>query len=82
METTAIHINSKLYNDVADYARRHNTDIGKMTESYFISLLTPQVSTAHKEKELPASFKRLRGMASHTQQEIAEDERLSYILSK
>ena len=40
MQTTAIHISTELYNSVADYARQHNTDIGKMTERYFMSLLS------------------------------------------
>ena len=32
--------------------------------------------------ELPESFLRLRGMASHTEEEIAADDKLAYILSK
>ena len=32
--------------------------------------------------ELPESFLQLRGMTSHTEAEIAADEKLAYILSK
>lgn len=38
--TTPINISTQLYNQAADYARKHNTSVEKMTESYFLALMT------------------------------------------
>ena len=35
-----------------------------------------------KDQELPESFKRLRGMAAITTEDIENDDRLAYIMSK
>ena len=40
MNTTAVHIDTRLYNNVAEYARRHNTSIDSMVESYFVAVLS------------------------------------------
>ena len=40
MNTTTIHINTRLYNQAAEYARRHNTNIDSLVENYIIALMT------------------------------------------
>ena len=44
---------------------------------------TPKdLEVVENEPELPESFKRIRGMGEITQEDIDNDERLAYILSK
>ena len=38
--TTTININTRLYNQAADYARQHNTSVEKMMENYIVALMT------------------------------------------
>jgi hypothetical protein len=40
------------------------------------------LEVVENEPELPESFKRIRGMGEITQEDIDNDERLAYILSK
>lgn len=40
MNTTAVYINSRLYNNAVEYARRHNTSIDSLVESYIMALMT------------------------------------------
>ncbi len=40
MNTTAVHIDTQLYNNAAEYARRQNTSVDKMLEGYIIALQT------------------------------------------
>ena len=40
MNTTAINIRTDLYNHAADYARKNNTSIDSLVESYIIDLMT------------------------------------------
>ena len=44
--------------------------------------ISKNVKEVTNEPELPDSFKRIRGMGVITQEEIDNDERLAYILSK
>ncbi len=44
--------------------------------------LSKNVVMAIDEPELPESFKRIRGMGEITQEDIDNDERLAYILSR
>ena len=44
---------------------------------------TAVISTTDKElPELPESIKRLRGIVSFTPEEVAQDDRLAYLLNK
>ena len=66
METTAIHIDTRLYNEVAEYAHKHNTSIDKMMENYLVTLIMP---TAPKRIKRPTQFSeqllKLVGIAKH-----------------
>ena len=44
--------------------------------------MSKNVELVEDETELPESFKRIRGMGEITQEDIDNDERLAYILSK
>ena len=84
---TALQLNSELFRELNIIV----TDEGMM-EKAIIALRRITKPRVKKSKttavdnnavvDLPESFKRLRGMGHFTQEDIDNDERLAYILSK
>lgn len=52
MNTTAVYIDTQLYNNVAEYARRQHTSVDKMLESYIIALQTIPEASSSKPRSL------------------------------
>lgn len=74
---STISVNAKVYQDALLYAQAHDTSINEIVENYLKTLVV--VKTTPK-KELPASFKKLKGILSDVSD--PNDERLNYLLSK
>ena len=53
MNTTTIHINTLLYNEAAEYARRHNTNVDILVENYIMALMT--IMTLDDMVEVPGN---------------------------
>ncbi|MBQ7510794.1 MAG: hypothetical protein IJT53_07820 [Prevotella sp.] len=45
MNTTAVHIDTQLYNSAAEYARRQHTSVDKMLEAYITAMLLQTMTT-------------------------------------
>ena len=48
MNTTAVHIDTQLYNTAAEYTRRQHTSVDKMLENYILMLT---IATAKKQRQ-------------------------------
>lgn len=84
---TALQLNSELFRELNIIV----TDEGMMEKAIkaLRRITKPRVKESKTKAidkngvvELPESFKRLRGMGHFTQEDIDNDERLAYILSK
>lgn len=75
---STISVNAKVYQDALLYAQAHDTSINEIVENYLKTLVV--VNTTPKRKELPASFKKLKGILCDVSD--PKDERLNYLLSK
>ena len=51
MNTTAVHIDTQLYNSAAEYARRQHTSVDRMVENFFVSILKIPTTAKRTEKE-------------------------------
>ena len=78
MNMSTISVNAKVYQDALLYAQAHDTSINEIVENYLKTLVV--VKPTPKKKELPDSFKKLKGILSDVSD--PNDERLNYLLSK
>ena len=78
MNMSTISVNAKVYQDALLYAQAHDTSINELVENYLKTLVV--VKPTPKKKELPASFKKLKGILSNVSD--PNDERLNYLFSK
>lgn len=82
MNTTAVHIDTKLYNSAAEYARRQHTSVDKIVENYLLLL-----SVAPSEDERFSTFspvvKRLGSLnlKEFTQEQLDQDPRLKSLMT-
>ncbi|MBQ8064823.1 MAG: hypothetical protein IJ200_04105 [Prevotella sp.] len=87
MNTTAINVSTKLYKQVSDYARQHNTSVEEMTEGFLLNLLmtTKDKETyriKHSLRQLDPELQWLGSLSfgEFSQRELDEDPRLAAIV--
>jgi len=51
MNTTAVHIDTQLYNSAAEYARRQHTSVDRIVENFFVTILKIPTTAKWTEKE-------------------------------
>lgn len=82
MNTTAVHIDTQLYNNAAEYARRQHTSVDKMLENYILMLtLTPAEN--QKFSKFSPVVERLGNLhlKEFTEEQLDEDPRLKSIMT-
>lgn len=82
MNTTAVHIDTQLYNNAVEYARRHNTSIDNMIEEYFLTVLSLTRLEHRAEKQSDTETDKKSISASNAWQNHPISEKTKSLLPK
>ena len=47
-----------------------------------VTFITETMNESHEKREVPAEFKKLRGMVNITEEDMAQDEHLAHIMAR